>query len=175
MNCSDKFQQFLVGCERPCDHAAKAFLGQRCSVRQWMHVLRQHGRLLEEFLDFYVNVYTRLLRSILVLLFSLCEVVALVVDPDSGLFSILVLLVKMHLALCSGRLPSRRMEKCTQFMLRPTIFPEKSGHYFFELLDFAVFPSCAQSPLVFFWEPSTTKSSSLSRARGGVAGSLTPR
>ena len=26
--------------------------------------------------------------------------------------------------------------------------------------------SCAQSPLVIFWEPSTTKSSSLSRARG---------
>ena len=33
VNCSDKFQQFLIGCERPCDPAAKTFLGARCSVR----------------------------------------------------------------------------------------------------------------------------------------------
>ena len=38
-------------------------------------------------MDFYVNGYTRLLRSILVLLFPLSEVAALVVDPSSGLFS----------------------------------------------------------------------------------------
>ena len=79
VNCSDKFQQFLVGCERPCD--------PRCSVRQWIQILRQLGILLEEFLDFYVNGYTRLLRSILVLLFPVNEVAALVVDTGSGLFS----------------------------------------------------------------------------------------
>ena len=61
--------------------------GSAVSVRQWIHILRQLGRLLEEFLDFYVNRYTRLLRSILVLLFPLNEVAALVVDPGSGLFS----------------------------------------------------------------------------------------
>ena len=42
---------------------------------------------MEEFLDFYVNGYIRLLRSILVLLFPLSEVAALVVDTGSGLFS----------------------------------------------------------------------------------------
>ena len=26
MNCSDKFQQFLIGCGPPCDHAVTAFL-----------------------------------------------------------------------------------------------------------------------------------------------------
>ena len=57
VNCSDKFQQFLIGCERPCDPAAKTILGARCSVRQWIHVLRQKGRLLEEILVFYVNGY----------------------------------------------------------------------------------------------------------------------
>ena len=34
-----------------------------------------------------MNRYTRLMRSILVLLFPLSEVAALVVDPGSGLFS----------------------------------------------------------------------------------------
>ena len=47
VNCSDKYHQFLVGCARPCDPAAKTFLGPRCSVRQWIQILRQQGRLLE--------------------------------------------------------------------------------------------------------------------------------
>ena len=101
----------------------------------------------------------RLLRSILVLLFPLSEVAALVVDPGSGLFS------TVYLALCSGRLPSRRMEKCAQFMLRPTIFLGNLDIISPNPLFCSIF-SCAQSPQVIFWEPSTTKSSSLSRARG---------
>ena len=58
-----------------------------------------------------------------VLLFSGVEVATLVVDPRSGVFFKLVLMALMHLALCSGRLPSRRMEKCAKQMLRPSIFP----------------------------------------------------
>ena len=62
------------------------FLGCVCSIRQWIQILRQRGRLLETFLVFYVNGYTRLLRSILVLLFSSgVEVATLVVDPGSGM------------------------------------------------------------------------------------------
>ena len=30
------------------------FLDCACSVRQWIHILRQRGRLLDEFLVFYV-------------------------------------------------------------------------------------------------------------------------
>ena len=70
-------------------------------------------RLWEEFLDFYVNGYTSApeVDSRPALLFSGVEVATLVVEPCGGLFST-GLLVLMHLALCSGRLPSRRMEKC---------------------------------------------------------------
>ena len=71
----------------------------------------------------------------------------------------------MHLALCCGRLPSRRLEKCAQFMLRPTIFLGNLDIISTNSLFCSIF-SCAQSPLIIFWEPSTTKSSSLSRARG---------
>ena len=42
------------------------------------------------------------------------------------------------------------MEKCTQYLLRPIIFPWKSGHYFFDPLVFCSIFSCAQSPLVDF-------------------------
>ena len=73
MNCSDKFQQFLIGCERPCDPAAKTFLGARCSVRQW---------ILREWVHSAPEVNSRP-----ALLFSGVEVATLVVDPGSGLFS----------------------------------------------------------------------------------------
>ena len=56
----------------------------------------------------------------------------------------------MHLALCSGRSPSRRMEKCAQFLLRPTFFPWKSGHYFSEPLVLQYFQLCAVSARRFF-------------------------
>ena len=165
-NCSDKFQLFLTRCERPCDPAAKTFLGARCSARQWIHVLRQQGRLLEEILVFYVNRYTRLLRSTLVLLFSFLvwKWPRSSSTPAVACF-LLVLLVLMHLVLCSRRLPSSRMEKCAQFLLRPTIFLGNLYIISTNTLFCCIF-SCAQSPPVIFWEPSTTKSSSLSRARG---------
>ena len=67
--------------------------------------------MLEEFQVFYVTGWTRLLRSILVLLFSLYgRAVACL---------LLVLLVLTHLALRSRRVLSHRMEKCAQSMLRP--------------------------------------------------------
>ena len=60
------------------------FLGRACSVRQWIHILRQRGRLLEYFLVFYRDGWTRLLRSILVPLFFFMA--AHVVDHGSGMF-----------------------------------------------------------------------------------------
>ena len=76
---------------------------------------------MEEFLDFYVNGYTRLLRSIVVLLFPLSEVAALVVDPGSGLFSTGFAGENAPRAVFRT-MALRRMEKCTQKMLRPTFF-----------------------------------------------------
>ena len=83
----------------------------------------------------------------------------------------------MHLALCSGRLPSRRMEKCTQHLLRPIIFPWKSGYYFFEPLVLCSTVSCAQSPLVDFLGALDDEEFFVVEGSGGggVAGSLTPR
>ena len=173
MNCSDKFQQFLVGCERPCDPAAKTFLGARCSVRQWIHVLRQQGRLLEEFLGFlreWVHSAPKV-NARPALLFSGVEVATLVVDPGSAYF-LLVLLVKMHLAPCSGRLPSRRMEKCTQFMLRPTFFPWKSGHYFFEPFVLKYFQLCTVSASDFL---GALDDEEFFVVEGSGVASLTPR
>ena len=84
---------------------------------------------------------------------------------------LLFLLVNLHLALCSRRLPPGRhahAEKCAQSMLRLTSFTRKSVHYFYESpLYFGRVSSCRQVPLVEFLERSITKSSSLSRARGG--------
>ena len=56
VNCSDKFQQFLVGRGRPCDHAAKAFLVAQYLVRLWIHFLRQFER------DFWKN-FAQFLRD----------------------------------------------------------------------------------------------------------------
>ena len=111
------------------------FLGARCFVRQWILFLRQQGRLLEELLVFYVNGYTRLLRSILVLLFSWCGSGHARRRPRQWLD-----LISTHLALCSRRLPSRRME---------TYLPWKSGHYFYEPLVLQYFLLCAVSASVF--------------------------
>ena len=54
-------------------------------------------------------------------------------------------------------------------------FPRKPGLFFFEPLVFCNMFSCPKAPLGDFLEPSTTKSSSSSRAwGGGDAGSQTP-
>ena len=66
--------------------------------------------------DFYVNGYTRLLRSILVLLFSWCRPTA-----------------------------SRRMEKCAQFLLRPTIFLGNLDIIYANPLFCSFFQLCAVS------------------------------
>ena len=57
-----------------------------CSTVVYMFCVSKGGSW-KKFWFFYVNGYTRLLRSSLVLLFPLSEVAALVVDPGSGLFS----------------------------------------------------------------------------------------
>ena len=85
-NCSDKFQQFLVGCERPCDPAATVFLVCGALFDSGYIFCVSLGDFWKNFWLFYVNGYSRLLRSILVLLFPLSEVAALVVDTGSGLF-----------------------------------------------------------------------------------------
>ena len=71
VNCSDKFQQFLIGCGGSCDPAAKAFLGGQCFVRQWILILCQLEGDFERISGFLRVRSIRLLRSILVLLFSL--------------------------------------------------------------------------------------------------------
>ena len=78
------------------------------------------------------------------LLYSNVEVTTLIVDPGRGLFST-GFAGLMHLALCSRRLPSRRMEKCAQYMLRPTVFPSKPGRYFDGPLVLQYFQLCAVS------------------------------
>ena len=71
VNCSDKFQQFLVGCERPCDPAARRSWVRGALLDSRYIVCVSKGDFWNNFWRFYVNGYTRLLRSILVLLFSL--------------------------------------------------------------------------------------------------------
>ena len=166
MNCSDKFQQFLIGCERPCDSCSEDVPGCAvlCStVDTCSASARETSGIIS---DFYVNGCTRLLRSTLVLLFSFLvwKWPRSSSIPAVACF-LLVLLVLMHLVLCSRRLPSRRMEKCAQYMVRPTIFLGNLDTISTNTLFCSIF-SCAQSLLVIFWEPSTTKSSSLSGARG---------
>ena len=99
---------------------------------------------MEEFLDFYVNGYTRLLRSILVLLFPLSEVAALVVDPGSGLFS------TGFAGAVFRTIAIKQNEKCAQFMLRPTFSLRNLDIICTNSLICSIF-SCAQSPLVIFW------------------------
>ena len=129
VNCSDKFQQFPIGCERPCGPAAKTFLGARCSVRQWIHVLRQQGRLLEEILVFYVNE----VNSRPALLFSGVEVATLVVDPSSGLFSTGFAGIDAPRAVFRTIAFTQNGEVCTVYA-SADYFPWKSGHYFCEHL-----------------------------------------
>ena len=81
---------------------------------------------------------------------------------------LLVLLVLTHLALCSRRLLSHRMVDASapkQFFL------ENLDNSSVSPLYFAVFSAVGTLRQVIFWEPSTTKISSLSRAWRG-AGSL---
>ena len=166
MNCSDKFQKFVVGCERPCAPAERAFLGPRCSVRQWIQILRQLGRLLEEFLDFYVNGYTRLLRSLLVLLFPVSEVAALVVDTGSGLFSAGFAGKNAPRAVFRTIAFTQNGEVCTVYA-SADYFPWKSGHYFSEPLVLQYFQLCAVSASGFFGSPRRR-----GLGGGGVAGSF---
>ena len=111
--------------ESPCDPAAKAFLGARWSVRQWIHILRQQGRLLEKNLVFYVKGYTRLLRSILVLLFYL----HVWKWPRTSSNACLHAEWRGVHSTCFGR----------------AFFPRKSGHYFYEPLVLQYFQLCAVS------------------------------
>ena len=65
VNCSDKFQQFLVGCGRPCDQAARrSWVRGALFDSRYMFCVSKGG-IWNNFWLFYVNGYTRLLRSIL--------------------------------------------------------------------------------------------------------------
>ena len=86
VNCSDKFQQFLVGCERPCDPAARRSWVRGALFDSGYKFSVSLGDFWKNFWPFYVNGTLGSLRSILVLLFPLSEVAALVVDTGSGLF-----------------------------------------------------------------------------------------
>ena len=120
----------------------------------------------------------RLLRSILVLLFSMSDVAALVVDHSSGLFSTGLAGDDAPRAVFPTFGLSQNGEVCT-------VDASAAEQFFLENLDiflrapciFAVFFAVGALRQLIFWEPSTTKSSSLSRALGGggVAGSQTPR
>ena len=79
------------------------------------------------------------------------EVAALVVDPGSGLFFTGFAGENAPRAV-SGRSPSRRMEKCAQFLLRPTIFLGNLDIISPKPLFCSIF-SCARSPLVDFLSP----------------------
>ena len=158
------------------DIPVMVFLGSRCSVRQWIQILRQHGRLFEEFLDFYVKGYTRLLRSILVLLFPLCEVAALVVDISSGLFSTGFAGKNAPRAVFRMIAFTQNGEVCTVYA-SADFFPWKSGHYFSEPLVLQYFQLCAVSARRFFWSPRRRRTLRR-RGLGGVTGSpgvSTPR
>ena len=158
---------------RPCDHAVMAFRVAQHLVRLWIHILRQlEDGFLEEF---QVIGWTRFLRSILVLLFS--HVAAHVVDHGSGMFCI---------GFCWYLRTSRCAPDDCSLTERRSVHSDASpaGHFFRGNLDFismsplyfAVFSAVGTLRQVIFWEPSTTKSSSLSRSRGGggVARSLLP-
>ena len=124
---------------------------------------------------FYVIGRTRLLRLILVALCNMAdeEVAVLVVNSSSGL-RLLVLLV-MHLALCSRRLPAvcRDVHSPFFFCSRAAL-----GNLYIistSLLYFQHFPQSKFCASRFFWGPSSTHSCECSRAGGaGVVGSLLP-
>ena len=167
VNCSDKFQQFLIACERPCDPAAKTFLGARCSVRQWIHILRQQGRLLEEFLGFlreWVHSAPKV-KSRPAPLSSGVEVATLVVDHGSSLIYTGFAAIDAPRAVFPTIAFTQNGAVCTEHASGRLFFLENLDIISTNPLFCSIF-SCAQSPLVIFWEPSTTKSSSLSRARG---------
>ena len=128
MNCSDKFQQFPIGCERPCGPAAKTFLGARCSVRQWIHVLRQQRRLLEEILVFYVNE----VNSRPALLFSGVEVGSSS-TPAVACFLLGFAGIDAPRAVFRTIAFTQNGEVCTVYA-SADYFPWKSGHYFCEHL-----------------------------------------
>ena len=139
VTCNDKFQQFLISCGRPCDPAAKTFLGARCSVRQWIHVLRQQGKLLQEILVFYMNSNSRP-----ALFFSGVEVATLVVDPGSGLFSSGFAGIDAPRAVFPTIAFTQNGEVCTVYA-SADYYPWKSEHYFYEHLVLQYFQLCAVS------------------------------
>ena len=101
------------------------------------------------------------------------EVAALVVYMAVACI-LLVLPVKLHLALCSRRLPPGRLAHARSVHSR--CFGRAVSLGFLGIISmsplyFAEFSAVGTLRQVIFWEPSTTKSSSLSRARGsgGVA------
>ena len=83
-----------------------------------------------------------------------------VVDHGSGMFST---------GFTGGYAPravfptSRRMEKCAHSMFRRAILPRNLDFVSMSPMDFAVFSAVGALRQVILWEPSTTKSSSLSR------------
>ena len=132
---------------------------------------------MEEFqVFFYVIEWTRLLRSILVLLFS--EVVAHFVDNGSGMYCAGFAGIYAPRAVFPSVVHSWHGEVCTvDASPSEQVLLGNLDNISVSPLHIAdIFSSRHVAP-VDFWEPSTTKRSSLSRARGGggVAGSLDPR
>ena len=91
-----------------------------------------------------MNGYTRLLRSILVLLFSLSEVATLVVNSGSGLFSTGFAGENAPRAVFRTIAFTQNGEVCTVFA-SADYFRWKSGHYFSEPLVLQYFQLCAVS------------------------------
>ena len=119
------------------------FMGARCSVRQWIHILPQQGCLLDEFLVFYVSGFSRLLRSHLVLLAPR--------RPRQWYAFLLVLLVMTHLALCSRLSPGLPLGALSQNGEVCTVDASAAEQFFLENQDiismspsyFAVFQQSA--------------------------------
>ena len=177
LNCSDKFQQFVVGRGRPCDHAAWFDSGYMLCVSLRM----AFGRISHNFFVIGKTLDPEFDSR----RFSPCE------HGRSGSGRARRQLWQWH-AFCwfcccfctsrcvSGRMPAGRHahgEKCAQSMLRFSSFTRNFVHYFYEpLVLCSIFSSRHVAPGDFL-EPSTTKSSSLSRARevAGSPGVWTPR
>ena len=139
------------------------FLGCVCSVRQWIHILRQRGRLWEKILVFYVNGYSA-------------------PEVDSRPALLLHGPARRRPRPCDDALRAvfpmfaSRMEKCAQQMIRPpsSFFLETWTSFLRAPLYFAVFQQSADSARWFFLSP---RRPLLSRARGvaGSPGVSTPR
>ena len=123
-----------------------------------------------------MNGYTRLLRSILVLLFPVSEVAALVVDTGSGLFS----------TGFAGENAPRAVFQTSAFTQNGEVYTVFASADYFSLEIWTLFlrttcllqyfQLCAVSASGFFGSPRPRRV--LSRrglGGGGVAGSLTPR